>query len=101
MGRKPARGADVENRAAPLRDHSGKEQSRQQRQRRDIDGQHFFYALELTRRKWSHIAESGVVDEKVDRDLFAFEPIEQLDDRAIIGQIGDPKMDPQIWIAVS
>ena len=93
------RGADVENRAALLRDHSGKKQSRQQRQRRDIHGQHFFHALDLARRKGADIAEPGVVDEKIDRDFFAFEPIAQFDDRALIRQIGFPKVDIQVRIA--
>ncbi len=68
------RRADVQNRAALARDHAGQQRARQARQRHHVDQHHVIDLLRVGGGERSEIAEPGVVDQKIDREVLRRRP---------------------------
>src|SRR5206468_11468475 len=95
---KPRRRADVENGAATSRDHLWQQMTSQRSKRCDVYQRHLTVANRIALRKTTAIAESGVVDQQIDVELFAIKPRQQLAQLRRISQIGVVNVNEKLWM---
>ncbi len=93
------RGADVQNCAALLRNHAGQQAARQPGQRHHVDQHHLVEALLIRARESAEIAQSGVVDQQIDRRFLRCRPGDQFVDRGVLREIGRADLDSQLRIS--
>src|SRR5712672_2438953 len=89
---------DVQNAAASPGNHLRKQAAGEGGKRDHVYQHHLLGASEIASRERTAIAETRVVDQKIDIDVLALKPCRELFDLREVGEISFANLNPEAWM---